>query len=240
MKASDKGIFIRDTETLVDPGATEEDLFAAAALPRIPPDLRDNSGKFEAAAAGRLPRRVCADDLRGDLHRHTLASDARGTAEDKACAALALGPEYLTITDHTQHLAAARGLDEARLLAQQRHLAEVQDCVGGLRLLSGTEVDLLPDGSLDLDLLRGLDGVVASVHSATVHSGAECTGGLVAAMPAGTAYEARGSPCRCAALPLAAWSPPHPIPRPNGPTTSPRAPPTRTHHLSETKEAWTR
>jgi len=187
LKISDKGIFIRDTDNLVDPGTTEEAIFAAASLPWIPPELRENTGEIEAAAAGRLPRLVGADDLRGDLHCHTLASDGTGTAEEMARAAMALGHEYLAITDHTQHLSIARGLDESRLLAQQRHLAEVQDRLGGLRLLSGTEVDILPDGSLDLDLnvLRGLDWVVASVHSAMAQSGAEITDRLVAAMRTG-------------------------------------------------------
>ncbi len=187
LKISDKGIFVRDTETLVAPGTTEEDIFAAAALPWIPPEIRENTGEIEAAAEGRLPRLVTAEDLRGDLHCHTLASDGTGTAEAMARAAIALGHEYLAITDHTHSLAVARGLDEGRLLAQQRHLAEVEDRLGAVRLLAGTEVDILPDGRLDLDhdVLRGLDWVIASVHSALDQSGAEITDRLIAAMRTG-------------------------------------------------------
>jgi len=187
LKVSDKGIFVRDTENLVDPGTTEEAIFAAAALPWIPPELRENTGEIEEAAAGRLPRLVEASDLRGDLHCHTLASDGTGTAEAMARAAAALGHAYLAITDHTHSLSVARGLDEARLLAQQQHLREVEQRVGQLRVLSGTEVDILPDGRLDLDhdVLRGLDWVVASVHSAMNQSGAEITDRLIAAMRTG-------------------------------------------------------
>jgi len=187
LKISDKGIFVRDTDQRVAPGTTEADIFAAAQLPWIPPELRENTGEIEAAEAGRLPDLVRAEQLQGDLHCHTLASDGRGTAEQMAQAAIALGHRYLAITDHTQSLAVARGLDERRLLAQRRHLAEVQDRVGALRLLAGTEVDILADGRLDIDhdVLRGQDWVVASIHSHLDQPGSEITDRLIAAIQTG-------------------------------------------------------
>jgi DNA polymerase (family X) len=187
LKISDKGIFVRDTEIRVHPAPREEDVFAAAQLPFIDPELRENTGEIEAAAQGRLPRLITAEDLRGDLHMHTVASDGKGSAEDMARAALQLGHEYIAITDHTKSLEVANGLDERRLLAQVRHLREVEDKVGRLRIAAGTECDILADGTLDLDpeVLRTLDWVVASVHSAFEMSGDEMTSRIITAMETG-------------------------------------------------------
>ena len=187
LKISDKGVFVRDTDQRVAPGTAEADIFAAARLPWIPPELRENTGEIEAADQGRLPSLVAAEHLMGDLHCHTLASDGRGTAEEMARAAIQLGHRYLAITDHTHALAVARGLDERRLVAQRRHLAELQDRLGALRLAAGTEVDILPDGSLDIDapVLRSLDWVVASIHSHLDQPGSELTDRLIAAIQTG-------------------------------------------------------
>ncbi|MEQ1501499.1 MAG: DNA polymerase/3'-5' exonuclease PolX [Myxococcota bacterium] len=187
LKISDKGVFVRDTEIRVHPGTLEEDVFTAAQLPWIEPELRENTGEIEAAAAGRLPRLITAADLRGDLHMHTVASDGKGTAEEMAAAAHRLGHQYVAITDHTQALTVANGLDERRLLAQVRHLRAVEDRLGALRIAAGTEVDILPDGQLDLDLdvLRGLDWVIASVHSQFDLTGEQMTNRLIAAMETG-------------------------------------------------------
>lgn len=187
LKISDKGVFVRDTEVLVHPGTREEDVFAAAKLPYIEPELRENTGEIEAAEQGRLPRLVTAGDLRGDLHMHTVASDGKGTAEEMARAALAIGHAYVAITDHTKSLEVANGLDERRLLAQVRHLRELEERLGRIRIAAGTEVDILADGSLDLDLdvLRGLDWVVASVHSHFDLTGEAMTDRLIRAMETG-------------------------------------------------------
>jgi len=187
LKISDKGGFLRDTDHRVATGSTEAEIFAAAALPYIPPELRENTGEIEAAEAGQLPELIEATDLRGDLHCHTLASDGRGTVQQMADAAADHGHAYLAITDHTQSLAVARGLDERRLLAQRRHIAQVEQQLGRLRLLAGTEVDILADGRLDIDhdVLQGQDWVVASIHSHLDQSGAELTDRLVAAIQTG-------------------------------------------------------
>jgi len=187
LKISDKGIFIRDTENRVDPGRNEEDIFAAVGLPWIPPELRENTGEIEAAAKGRMPKLVTAADIRGDLHMHTVASDGKGTVTDMVDAALAMGHQYMSITDHTQNLAVANGLDEARLAAQVRHIRDVEDRVGRIRVAAGVEVDILADGSLDIeeDLLQQLDWVVASVHSHFKMPGDEMTDRLIKAMETG-------------------------------------------------------
>ncbi len=187
IKISDKGIFVRNTENRLDPGRTEEEIFAAVGLPWIPPELRENTGEIEAAAQGKMPNLVTRDHLRGDLHMHTVASDGKGTVVEMIDASLALGHEYIAITDHTQNLSIANGLDEARLAAQIRHIREVEDSVGRIRVAAGTEVDILQDGTLDIELglLQQLDWVVASVHSHFQMSGAEMTDRLVRAMETG-------------------------------------------------------
>ncbi|MCB9678768.1 MAG: DNA polymerase/3'-5' exonuclease PolX [Alphaproteobacteria bacterium] len=186
-KISDKGIFVRDTEIRLSPATEEEEIFAAVGLPYIAPELRENTGEIEAAAAGRLPRLVEAGDLRGDLHMHTIASDGKGTVADMAEAAVKMGHRYIAITDHTKHLEVANGLDERRLTAQVRHIRDVEQDVGRLHILAGTEVDILPDGALDIDasVLQGLDWVVASVHSGFGQSGAEITERYIRAMETG-------------------------------------------------------
>lgn len=188
VKVSDDGLFVRDTTTRIAPGTQEEEIFQAARLPWIPPELRENTGEIEAAAAGRLPRLVETADLHGDLHCHTRASDGRGTAREMVDAARGLGHRYLAITDHTRSLEIANGLDERRLLAQREHLRAVQDEVGdAMRVLAGVEVDILPDGSLDIDraVLSRLDWVVASVHLALDMDGPAMTDRLIAAMESG-------------------------------------------------------
>jgi len=134
----------------------------------VPPDLRENRGEIEAAAARRLPTLIARDDLRGDSHCHTDASDGRDTIEAMARAARAAGLSYLAITDHSQALAMAGGLDEAAALRHAERVRETGSRLDGFRLLAGIECDIRADGTLDLaeDCLAQLDVVVASVHSA--------------------------------------------------------------------------
>ena len=164
-KLNEYGVFRVDDETKVA-GATEEDVYAALGLAWVPPELREARGEMEAAIGGVLPRLVTRDDLRGDLHMHTTESDGKDTIEDMARAAAEAGLEYIAITDHSQSLAMANGLDEHRALAHARRIREL-DGQFGVRLLAGIECDILADGSMDLDdeCLAALDLVVASVHS---------------------------------------------------------------------------
>lgn len=149
-------------------GATEEEVFASVGLGYIPPELRENTGEIEAAEEGRLPALIEERHLRGDLHMHTTWSDGAASAREMAEQAIELGYEYLAITDHSRSLTVAGGLDEARLAAQGEELRALEAELGGaIRILRGIEVDILQDGALDLTLevLAGLDWVVASVHS---------------------------------------------------------------------------
>lgn len=164
LKVNEYGVFRGDTRVA---GQTEESVYRALGLPLIPPELREDRGEIDAAAAGRLPELVAPEDLRGDLHAHTVATDGRGTIEEMAAAARALGFEYLAITEHSRRQRMAHGLDAQRLRAQGEEIDRLNRQAKGFRLLKGIEVDILEDGSLDLpdSALAGLDLVVAAVHS---------------------------------------------------------------------------
>ena len=151
------------------PGAASEpDVFRALGLPWIPPELREGHGEIEAAEAGALPRLLEPGDLRGAFHNHTTASDGKSTLEQMAEAADALGWEYLGITDHSRSSPYAGGLEVERLLAQVSAIRALnRSGRHRVRVLAGSEVDILKDGSLDYpdEVLAKLDVVVASVHA---------------------------------------------------------------------------
>ncbi len=148
-------------------GETEEGIYEALGLAWIPPELRENSGEIEAAAAGTLPRLIERSDIRGDLHMHTRESDGRATLEEMAEAARELGYEYIAITDHSKSLAMANGLDEKRAVEFARRVREYNRRNGAVHVFAGLECDIKRDGSMDLseEALAELDFVVGSVHS---------------------------------------------------------------------------
>lgn len=148
-------------------GRSEEEVYDAFGLPWIPPELREDRGEIEAARKGKLPDLVSLDDIRGDLHAHTTASDGKHSLREMAEAARARGYAYLAITDHSQRVTVARGLDAKRLARQIDEIDALNEELKGIRLLKSSEVDILEDGTLDLpdSILARLDLVVASVHS---------------------------------------------------------------------------
>jgi len=166
LRINEYGVYREGTEERLG-GRSEEEVFAAVGLPYIPPELRENQGEIEAAEAGQLPELVRVEDLRGDLHVHTTATDGTASVRQMAEAAAAMGYAYLAITDHSKALTVAQGLDAARLAAQVTEIRAVEPALGTIRILAGIEVDILADGSLDLptEALRELDWVIASVHS---------------------------------------------------------------------------
>jgi len=148
-------------------GADEAEIYEKLGLQWIPPELREDAGEIEAAERGELPDLLTLDDIRGDLHTHTDWSDGAQSIEEMALAARERGYEYIAITDHSRSLGVARGLDPERLMQQVEEIRRVNKAIRGITVLSGTEVDILADGSLDLpdDVLAELDIVIASVHS---------------------------------------------------------------------------
>jgi DNA polymerase (family 10) len=147
----------------------EADIYRALGLDFVPPELRENRGEIEAADAGKLPRLIEWENLRGTFHNHTTESDGRSTLDQMAEAARELGLQYLGISDHSKSSPQARGLDEERLAAQLVTIAAWNRGHGDkhFRLFAGSEVDILKDGSLDFDeaMLAQLDFAVASVHN---------------------------------------------------------------------------
>lgn len=148
-------------------GESEEEIYAALGLAWIPPELRENQGEIEASEKGELPPLIEPGQVRGDMHMHTRASDGRGTLEEMAEAARAMGYEYIAVTDHSKALAMANGLDESRAVAFAEEVRQFNREDRGIRVFSGLECDILRDGRMDLseDALAELDFVVGSVHS---------------------------------------------------------------------------
>ena len=166
-KLNEYGLFRIDDDTVVA-GTTEEGIYEALGLAWVPPELRENRGELAAAENGTLPRLLTLQDLKGDLHMHTTATDGRADAETMARAAQASGLQFIAITDHSQSLAMANGLDETRTLEHARAIRALNDRLDGFTVLAGIECDIRPDGSMDLadDCLAALDIVIASIHSA--------------------------------------------------------------------------
>jgi DNA polymerase (family 10) len=147
--------------------ATEEEVYALLGLPWIPPELREDRGELAFRGAADVPDLIVQDDLRGDLHLHTIASDGRATIEQMAVGARDRGLEYLAITDHSATHGFGNHVDADGLRAQIDAVRAVNERLEGIEVLVGTEANILPDGSLDYDddLLAELDWVIASVHT---------------------------------------------------------------------------
>jgi DNA polymerase (family 10) len=174
LKLNEYGLF-RGEKSLA--AASEEEVYEALGLPFIPPELREDSGEIEAALERRLPRLIEHGALRGDLQIQTDWSDGAASLDEMAAAAQALGLEYIAITDHTRDLAMARGSDEAKLREQAAAIARLNRKLRGFRVLSGAEVNIRADGSLDVadEALAGLEVVGAAIHAQFRQSRAEAT-----------------------------------------------------------------
>ena len=172
-----------DTEKPVA-GKTEEEIYAKLKLDYIPPELRENLGEIDAAAAHSLPSLITQADLQGDVHMHTVETDGRNTIEQMAAAAEEYGYKYIAITDHSKNLAFANGLDDERAVEHIQRIRAVNDMLGELTILAGIEVDILADGTLDLSdsVLEQMDIVIASVHSHFNQSASEMTDRLLKAV----------------------------------------------------------
>lgn len=163
LKVNEYGVF-RGQRRMA--GRTEEDVYQAVGLPWIPPELREARGEIEMALEGRLPKLLELDDLRGDLHLHTTATDGRASLEAMVEAAQERGYNYIAITDHSKRVTMARGLDARRLRRHWKTIEKLAGRVKGLTILKGVELDILEDGTLDLPdaVLKDADWVVASIH----------------------------------------------------------------------------
>lgn len=191
LRLNEYGLF-KSTEETRDPNLlvscqTEEDVFEQLGLRYVPPELREDKGEFDAAAHAPLPRLVEWTDLRGSLHNHSNWSDGQNTLQEIAAYMDDLGCDYWAITDHSRSSFVANGLDPARLRRQISEVRELNRKLAdegvNLRLLTGSEVDILSEGRLDFDddLLAELDVVVASIHQGFSQNEAENTKRLIRA-----------------------------------------------------------
>src|SRR5579859_3751287 len=148
-------------------GRTEEEIYAKLKMEFVPPELRENTGEIAVAEKYELPKLIELRDMKGDLQMHTTASDGKNSIEEMAAAARELGHEYIAITDHSKAVTVANGLDEKRMSAHIKKLRAADEKGLGIRVLAGSEVDILKDGSLDYsdEILAQLDVVVCSIHS---------------------------------------------------------------------------
>ena len=183
LKLNEYGVFKGERRVA---GETEASVYRALGLPPIAPELRENRGEIAAAQAGRLPRLIEFEDIKGDLHSHTRATDGRLGLKELALAAKQFGLRYLAITDHTRHLTVAKGLDAARLARQGEEIDRLNAELTGITLLKGIEVDILEDGRLDLPdaALAPLDIIVGAVHGGFNLSAKKQTERLIRAMNA--------------------------------------------------------
>ncbi|HEY4357462.1 MAG TPA: helix-hairpin-helix domain-containing protein [Acidobacteriaceae bacterium] len=204
---------LRLEDNTIVAAATEQDIYNALELDYIPPELRENCGEIEAAAKHTLPHLIVRGDLRGDVHMHTTESDGSNSIREMAEAAIARGLEYIAITDHSKNLAMTNGMDDKRTLAHAARIRQVSDELAQefeakrgpqwarfrmrqeagepnveeptvpFRILAGIEVDILIDGSIDLEdaTLAQLDIVIASVHSGFNQSEEEMTARMLRA-----------------------------------------------------------
>jgi DNA polymerase (family 10) len=170
LRISEYGVF-KEPEGEWIAGREEEDVYKAVGLAWIPPEMREDQGEIEAAVLSgkksKLPRLIRQEDLKGDLHMHSTWSDGRNSIEEMVEACAARGYEYMVISDHSKALAMTNGLDAYRLREQWKEIEEVQARHPEIRILRSMEVDILADGSLDLEdeMLAGLDVVLVSLHS---------------------------------------------------------------------------
>jgi len=183
LKINEYGVF-RGNKRLG--GKDEKEVYSLLKMPLIDPELREDRGEVEAALAGRLPKLIQIDNLKGDLHTHTTYSDGKATLEEMVEHAAELGYEYIALTDHSPSERIARGLELDRLEQKLEEIEQLRKKRGDRKphILSGAEVDILADGKLDYpdDVLARLDVVVAAVHSAFRQTKDRMTGRMLDAL----------------------------------------------------------
>ncbi len=186
LKINEYGVYrVQGEKETYIAGRTERDVYATLGLPIFPPELRENRREFDWAASDDLPELITLPDIVGDLHMHTTATDGKNTLAEMVSAAQQRGLKYIAITDHSQRVSMARGLDALRLLAQWAEIDAVRkELPAEFTLLKGIECDILEAGGMDLpdDVLAQADWVIASIHYGQRQSRAEITERLLGAI----------------------------------------------------------
>ena len=166
---------------------TEADIYSRLGMDYIPPEMREDRGEIKLAQEHKIPKLIELNDLKGDLHMHTNDSDGQNTLEEMAAAAEKNKLEYIAITNHTKSLKVANGLDEKRFRALFHKIDLLNDKSNGIRILKGGEVDILKDGSLDLNrsVLDEMDVIIGAVHSGFRMDRKTMTGRIIKAIESG-------------------------------------------------------
>ena len=181
LKLNEYGLFKADKMLA---GPVEEEIYQKLGLDYIEPVLREDRGEIEAAKIHSLPKSIELEDIKGDLHVHTNASDGDCDISEIAQAAKKMGYKYICITDHSRSSAIANGLSAKRLAQQIKQIRKLNELLKGITIMAGTEVDILANGSLDFDnkLLADLDFVIAAIHSGLASSREKVTSRTLKAM----------------------------------------------------------
>ena len=182
LKLNEYGLYNRETDELIA-AEDEETIYEKMGMKWMPPELRENTGEIEAAIEGKLPELVTFADIKGDLHVHTNYSHAVDPLEEMVATAEVMGLEYVAITDHSKGLVIAKGLSEKKLEKQIKEIEGLREEYS-IKILTGTEVDIKGDGSLDYsdDILSQLDWVVASIHTGFQNDEEKLTKRMVSAI----------------------------------------------------------
>ncbi len=162
-RLNEYGLF-RGEESIA--GKTEEEIYQALGLTWIPPELRENRGEIEQSERGEIPKLITLEEMRGDLHMHTTATDGTASIREMIEAARERGLDYIAITDHSQRVSMARGLDPVRLRAHWAEIRKIREEYTDIEVLCGIECDILEDARMDLpdDVLAEADWVIAVLH----------------------------------------------------------------------------
>lgn len=165
-------------------GKREEEIYDVLGLPFIPPEIREDTGEVEASLEGKLPDLVELKDIKGDFHLHTDWSDGVLSLKEMSEAVREKGYSFAAITDHTKSLVVARGVDEKRLLEQNKEIKKLNKKLKGIKIISGAEVNIMSDGTLDVSdkVLKELDWAIASIHSGFQQSKEKITWRILQAM----------------------------------------------------------
>ncbi len=185
LKVNEYGVFDAQDETRRVAGKDEQEVYRVIGLPWIPPELRENRLEFGTDIKERIKKLIELDDIRGDLHMHTTATDGENSIEEMAARARDMGLAYIAITDHSKRVAVARGLDDAQAIAQWRQIDAINKKFdGAFQIFKGIECDILEDGTLDLsdECLEQADWVTASVHFGTRQSREQITDRILGAI----------------------------------------------------------
>jgi DNA polymerase (family 10) len=166
LKLNEYGIFEKDTNRQIG-GKTEEEVYKILDLPWIPPELREDRGEVEVGQKGKLPQLIKAEDIKGDFHLHTRASDGTATLEEIVATAQKMGYKFITISDHSQSLRVAHGLSEEKLIEQIQQIEKLNEHLDNFRVFSSNECDIKSDGKLDYPshILNQLDFVIGAIHT---------------------------------------------------------------------------